>query len=690
MNSNHSFVRVTTVSNKIVVADPDANTAEVARILEQLQSDIVLFPELNITGYTCGKLFHQKALLDSAVENVIELASHVNNELVVVGLPFRVENALYNCAAVLHDGRVIGLVPKEFIPTYNEFYEGRWFASARNDRNTRVQFGEWSVPFGTDLLFRAPVGDAHEAVVSIEICEAIWMPIPPSSFSAIAGANILLNPSASNETIGKPDYRRNLVIGQSGRCVAAYAYASCGPTESTSDLVFGGHCLIAEGGHMLVESDRVGNGKTPNRGSYWTSTDVDVEKLHTERRTTTSYNEGRRYLAGHSQRNVSFKLNHMDSPLLRKIDARPFVPKDPKTLHSRCAEIFGIQTCALAKRLEQLGPDPKVVIGISGGLDSTLSLMVAVKTFDMLGLPRKNILGITMPGFGTTNKTLENAKRLMDVLEISQKEIDIRPACLQVFKDIGHDPFGMGMFDASVDLENFTVECLVDALAHLSQEQKDKGDLVFENVQARQRTLVLMSHGFVLGTGDMSELWLGWCTFNGDHQSMYNVNCSVPKTLVKFLVEYIAETEGGEPPHQGFDGDPVYVTLMDIAHTTISPELLPAGTDGEIEQSTEETSGPYEIHDFVMFYFVRNGFSPAKILYLGLQAEGWEGEYDEHTLEHWLRVNIKRAFAQQYKRNDVPDGPKVGTVSLSPRGDWRMPSDASPAAWLRTLDDHED
>ena len=683
MNPTHHFVKVTSATNKVVVGNPQANGEEIARILQNIEpcSDIVLFPELNVTGYTCGKLFHQNALLDSALETTLELAKKVGEgRLVVVGIPLRVGNALFNCAAVLNNRNIIGIVPKEFIPNYNEFYEGRWFASARDDGNSYVDISGSKVPFGTDLLFRAPVGD-HEAVVSIEICESIWMPIPPSSFSAIAGANILLNPSASNETIGKPDYRRNLVIGQSGRCIAAYAYASSGPTESTSDLVFGGHCLIAENGHMMEESDRVGDGKTPNRGSYWITTDIDVEKIQTERRITTSYNESRRYLKGKCFRDVNFILHpnwSFNDPPQRKIEAHPFIPKEETTLKARCAEIFGIQTCALAKRLEQLGHEPKVVIGVSGGLDSTLALMVAVKTFDMLDLPRENICGITMPGFGTTHGTRNNATVLMDSLGIRQKEIDIRPSCLQIFRDIEHKPFSIDVSmlndGAKTDVHNFCTY-----LSVITPEQRKKGDLVFENVQARQRTLFLMSHGFVLGTGDMSELWLGWCTYNGDQQSMYNVNCSVPKTLVSFLVEYIAKTETIKDC-----SNPLYVTLMDIANTVISPELLPTN-QGEIEQSTEDSIGPYELHDFFMFHFVKNGFDPAKILYLAKHAK-WNKEYTFNEIKHWLKINIKRAFQQQYKRDNIPNGPKIGTVSLSPRGDWRMPSDASPQAWLNTLE----
>lgn len=690
--NEHGFVKITTVSNKVVVGNPRANADEHIRIIkENPESDIILFPECSITAYTCQKLFHQKALLDAAEFETCRIAKEVNDQLVVVGLPFRVGNSLFNVAAVLHDGRVIGVVPKDFIPNYNEFYEGRWFAPGSKARVDMVDFGEdgtdgpMYVPFG-QLIFKDDYVNGSEVVVFVEICEAIWMPIPPSSFAAIAGANVLLNPSASNETIGKPDYRRNLVVGQSGRCIAAYAYASSHPTESTSDLVFGGHCMIAEGGHLLKESRRVGDGETPNRESYWITVDVDVEKLNTERRTTTSFAESEKYL-DREYKTIPFALvQRQPQKLERFIDARPFVPKNEATLKARCSEIFGIQTCALAKRLECLGPNPKVVIGISGGLDSTLSLMVALKTFEILRLPFKNITGVTMPGFGTSDHTHTNADTLMETTGITSKEIDIRAACLQEWADIGHSPFDIDLSECRSDSGDLSLLRFCNRLEQLTPEQRAEGDLVFENVQARRRTEYLMNMGFVLGTGDMSELWLGWCTYNADQQSMYNVNAGVPKTLVKFLVEYIADHEvGGHPGQMDSAGNNLYHCLLSIASTVISPELLPTDEDGNIEQSTEEKIGPYELHDFFMFYIVRNGFSPEKIKYLASHAEGWEGKYNEEEITRYLKLNIKRAFQQQYKRNNIPDGPKVGSVALSPRGDWRMPPDADPTAWLETL-----
>ena len=684
----HGFVRITTASNKVSVGNPKANADEHIRILkENSDSDIILFPETSVTGYTCQKLFHQKALLDAAEFHTRRIADEVKDQIVVVGLPFRVGNSLFNCAAVMNRGKVVGVVPKDFIPNYNEFYEGRWFAPGSKAGEDRVKFGDNSVPFGSQLLFKHAHSNGQDVVIFVEICEAIWMPIPPSSFAAIAGANILLNPSASNETIGKADYRSNLVMGQSGRCMAAYAYSSCGPTESTSDLVFGGHCMIAEGGHILKESRRVGDGKTPERDSYWVTADVDVEKLQTDRRTTTSYAESIKYLAGRNNyRTISVALRNMptmEQGLKREIDARPFVPKNEATLISRCSEIFGIQTCALAKRLECLGTNPKVVIGVSGGLDSTLALQVACKTFDMLKIPRTNITGVTMPGFGTSDHTHSNADDLMEHIGISTKTIDIRAACLQEFFDIGHNPFGIDITATCWDGHNLDLEKFCELLSALTPEDRAKGDLVFENVQARRRTEFLMNMGFVLGTGDMSELWLGWCTYNADQQSMYNVNAGVPKTLVQFLVRYIASTECGETVSGPTNS--LYNTLMSIADTTISPELLPTDEEGNIEQSTEDHIGPYELHDFFMFYLVRNGFTPDKVLFLAEQAEGWEGEYTKEEMKKWLELNIKRAFQQQYKRDNIPNGPKVGSVALSPRGDWRMPPDADPTTWLETL-----
>jgi len=677
MNSSYGFVRVSAVVPRVSVADPAANADEMLRQLHELSdSDVVVFPELALTAYTCGDLFHQKRLLDEALIQLERLAREAPNpaQLILLGAPIAHQGALYNCCIAVNDGRVIGVVPKQFLPNYKEFYEARWFASGTNDLADVVDVGPWRVPFGTRLLFSAqPVVMTTELVVHAEICEAIWMPVPPSSLGAIAGANLICNLSASNETVGKADYRRDLVIGQSGRCIAAYAYTSCGPTESTSDVVYGGHAMIAEGGHLLAESTRVGDSALTRRDSYAITVDVDIERLQTERQTTTTFIDSRRFLQEGEFRRIPFILHDRGRELHRDVQALPFVPASADTLHQRCAEVFGIQTSALAKRLECLGDRPVLSIGISGGLDSTLALLVATRTCDMLGLPRSTILGVTMPGFGTTDKTLANARALMQHLGVTASEMDIRPACLLEYKELnrinGYLPFGQVELEDDLDVDRFLT--LIQAIP-----AADRKDLTFENVQARRRTVLLMNLGFVLGTGDMSEMWLGWCTYNADQQSMYNVNCSVPKTLVRFLVEYVANNE--------FETD-IRETLLSIAATEISPELLPPDEDGNILQSTEDIVGPYELHDFYLYHLTRNGFAPAKILYLAEHAKGWSREYSRDELKHWLEINIRRAFSQQYKRDNVPNGPKVGSVSLSPRGDWRMPSDASVAAWLKDL-----
>jgi NAD+ synthase (glutamine-hydrolysing) len=658
------FVRVTCVSPKTAIANPVANVTEALRILEEVRdSDIVLFPELSITGYTCADLFGQSALLEAALNETRRLAEATRGrrQLVVVGMPVAVRNSLFNCALAISDGAVLGIVPKQFVPNYKEFYESRWFSSATGEEPFEIEFGGTVVPFGIDLLFRARAN----VVVGIEICEDLWMPIAPSSVQSIAGANILLNLSASNETIGKNRYRTDLVVGQSGRCIAAYAYASSGPSESTTDLVFGGHCLIAENGTLLAESRRVGDGGPIQRGSYVITRDVDVEKLQADRRSTTSFDDCLKYLA--PVRMIEFKLSAEMNGLERAVSGTPFVPVEGAELHRRCAEIFEIQVAGLAKRIEQL-PAPRVMnIGVSGGLDSTLGLLVAVKTCDMLGMERNHVHGVTMPGFGTTVRTRTNAQALMDYLGVTSETIDIRELALQAFQELKHRPFG-------IDCRELDVEGLVQALGRVPAEARN--DLVFENVQARLRTFLLMSRGFVVGTGDLSEQALGWSTYNGDHMSMYNPNCSIPKTLVQFLVRYVAMHE--------FEPGPVRETLLSIAGTTISPELLPPAAGGEIEQSTEEVLGPYELLDFILYNVVRCGYSGPKIRFLSEYAT-FTKPFSRKQIDSALRVFYTRFFSQQFKRSCVPDGPKVGTVSLSPRGDWRMPSDADPSAWLNGL-----
>ena len=522
------------------------------------------------------------------------------------------------------------------------------------------------MPFGIDLLFelRGDEGRTGPAgvVVGIEVCEDLWVPVPRRALQAMAGATILVNPSASNETIGKSRYRAELVVGQSGRLIAAYAMAGSGPSESTTDVVFGGHCLIAENGRLLVESPRVGDGLPIRRDSYWITQDVDVAKLQTDRRITTSFDDGTSFVRPF--RRVPFTLAKNMEGLKREVPGTPFVPSAGEELHRRCAEIFGIQCAGLAKRIEQLPPGTPLNLGISGGLDSTLAILVAVMTCDMLGLDRRLVHGLTMPGFGTTQRTLTNAVDLMEHLGVSSDTTDISALALQAFHEMGHAPFG-------IDCQNLDLESFRAALARVPREARH--DLTFENVQARLRTFLLMSKGFVVGTGDLSELALGWSTYNGDHMSMYNPNCSIPKTLVKFLVRYVAL--------QQFPEGPVRQTLLSIVDTTISPELLPASAGGEIEQSTEATLGPFELHDFVLYHAVRCGYSPAKILYLS-QFATFSEPYPRDLIERTMRTFYTRFFRQQYKRSCIPDGPKVGTVSLSPRGDWRMPSDADPSKWL--------
>ena len=667
--NQHGFVRISCVSPRVTIADPAANAAEIVRMLDELRgSDIVLYPELCVTGYTCGDLFGQSVLLDAGIRALLRVARATEGraQLVVVGAPIPAGNRLFNCAVVINDGSIRGIVPKQYIPNYKEFYERRWFSPARGNLPAEIEVGERSVPFGVDLLFEGTRGGRvpgnGSVLVGVEICEDLWVPVPPSALLAMGGATILLNPSASNETIGKSRYRGDLVVGQSGRTISAYAMAGSGPSESTTDVVFGGHCLIAENGRLLAESSRVGDGMPIRRDSYSITRDVDVAKLLTDRRVTTSFDDACRSVTPF--RRVPFALTNTLDGLQRDVPGTPFVPAEGPELHRRCAEIFGIQCAGLAKRIEQLPANSPLNLGISGGLDSTLALLVTVSTCDMLGLDRRLIHGLTMPGFGTTQRTRTNALALMEHLGVAAETIDISELALQMFQAIDHEPFG-------IDCRGLDVHTLRAALACVPREALF--DLTFENVQARLRTFLLMSRGFVVGTGDLSELALGWSTYNGDHMSMYNPNCSIPKTLVKFLVRYVALNQ--------FPEGAARQTLLSIVETTISPELLPAGVGGEIEQSTEATLGPYEVLDFILYHAIRCGYSPAKILFLSEYA-AFTQHYPRALIERTIGTFYDRFFRQQYKRSCVPDGPKVGTVSLSPRGDWRMPSDADPAAWL--------
>jgi NAD+ synthase (glutamine-hydrolysing) len=667
----HGFLRVAAATPLVRVADCAFNAEHILALMRRAEAEgvsVLVFPEMSLTGYTCADLFGQPVLQRAALEALAHVAaegSRTYSGLAFVGLPLAVDDQVFNCAAVLHRGRVLGVVPKSFIPNYKEFYERRWFAGAATARSREVVFGGAAVPFGTDQLFAA--SDVEGLIVGVEICEDLWMPAPPSSAQALAGATVLVNLSASNEVIGKAAYRRQLVVSQSGRCVAAYVYTSCGVGESTTDVVFGGHCLIAENGNLLEESRRF------QRDDALLIADVDLERLRNDRVRTNSFGDAQLYVSpGRAFSRVGFDLFHAErrradaqiTRLYRTVEAHPFVPQG-EALRERCEEIFHIQVAGLARRLEHIGKPP-VTIGISGGLDSTLALLVACKTFDALGVGRERIGAFTMPGFGTTGRTRENARALMRQLGVSSREVDIRPLCLEEWRALGHRPFG-------INLEGLTVEEFTERLKRLTPDCRE--DLVFENVQARMRTSLLMNAGFVIGTGDVSELALGWCTYNGDHMSMYNPNVSIPKTLVKFLVDWAARNE--------FDGE-ARRTLLDVVATVISPELLPLGGDGEA-QVTESAIGPYELHDFFLYHFLRHAASPEKMLFLAEQAE-FARPYSADERRAWLKLFLRRFFANQFKRSCLPDGPKVGTISLSPRGDWRMPSDAHSALWLRWLD----
>ena len=633
-------MKVAAAVPRVRVADCDCNATRIMELMDRAADrgvEAVVFPELAVTGYTCGDLFGQSALLAAAAGAVERIARHSAgmNMVTIVGTPVAVTDKLYNCAAVIYDGKVLGIVPKTYIPNYSEFYEARWFASGAAVEPGKVTFAGQAVPFGNDLIFS--IGGVG---CGIEICEDLWVPIPPSSHMALNGAKVIFNLSATPELTGKNAYLRRLISQQSARTLSAYVYASSGLGESSTDLVFAGNGIIAECGHIMASSERFTNDE------QLIVADIDAELIGNERRRRNTFSsafEKEEYTiipAGTA-------LADDDRPFDRTIDAHPFVPASDDERDEHCREIFAIQSHGLAQRLAHTGCR-RAVIGISGGLDSTLALLVTVHTFDRLGLDRKGIIGVTMPGFGTTDRTHDNALTLMHELGVTVREISIAAACRQHFADIG--------LDAS------------------------QRNVAYENSQARERTQILMDianmeGGMVIGTGDMSEAALGWATYNGDHMSMYNVNCSVPKTLVRELVGWAADNEAGEREA---------AALRDIVATPVSPELLPADEKGEIAQKTEDLVGPYELHDFFLFNTIRYGFSPAKTAHLAHQA--FAGTYDDETIDKWLKVFIRRFFAQQYKRSAVPDGPKVGTVALSPRGDWRMPSDAAADEWLDSLE----
>jgi len=667
MNHN-GFLRVAAASPELRLADCPFNADRTLALMKQAEDhgvNLIVFPECGLTGYTCHDLFHHKPLREaaaSALDRVVELGTKVFRGVAVVGLPFEVDGQLYNCAAIIHSGKILGVVPKTYLPNYKEFYDARYFCPADNSVINNVRIGGENVPFGTNLLFDCR--NLPGFTLAAEICEDLWMPVPPTSIAAIMGATVLVNLSASNETIGKAAYRRQLVTAQSGRCVAAYVYASCGTGESSTDLIFGGHCLIAENGNLLAESERF------RRGGHLLVHDIDLDRLAHDRIQTNCFHDvNRSSLSFGRFRNLHFDLDltPREPDLIRAVDAAPFVPNDPATRDERCREIFQAQVASLGRRLSHIGTPP-VSIGVSGGLDSTLALLVVCKTMDDLGSTRDEVKSLTMPGFGTTNRTKDNAHALMRALGVSVRECDIRAMCFEQMRALGHAPFG-------VKLEGETVESLTEKLRHLPPENRN--DLVFENTQARMRTALLMNAGFTIGTGDLSELALGWCTYNADHMSMYNPNVSIPKTLVKFLVKWAAEHE--------FEGETRRI-LLDIVATPIGPELLPLDSSGEMVQATEATVGPYELVDFFLYHFLRFGVGPAKIMYLASHAS-FSKLYTTDEVRHWLRIFVRRFFANQFKRSCLPDGPKVGSVSVSPRGDWRMPSDAAARVWLDEVED---
>lgn len=625
---------------KVGAACPVTKVADIAYNVENIYSCIedgytngvkfLVFPELCITSYTCGDLFLSSSLLNESIDGINQIVKKSKgvDMLIAIGAPLLHNNVLYNCAYVIFDGKILGIVPKSYIPNYSEFYEKRWFTEGVGvvDDTTNLPFQN-DIPFGTNLIFKS--GDYK---FGIEVCEDLWVTIPPSSYLSLLGANIIGNLSASNELVSKKEYRVSLIANQSARCLSSYIYSSAGVHESTTDLLFSGHLVIGENGSILNENQRF------QRKNEIITSIVDIFRLNSERLKNLSFRDCSK-IVPFKGKYIDFKFNNDKIDKFdRFVDKHPFVPSNEHEREERCKEIFNIQSSALAKRFEHTGLK-KAVIGISGGLDSTLALLVIVKTFKLLDISTENIITITMPGFGTTDRTYNNALNLCRELNCDLREINIVKAALQHFEDIGHD--------------------------------KDIHDVTYENVQARERTQILMDiankeGGLLIGTGDLSELALGWCTYNGDHMSMYSVNPSIPKTLVRYLVRYVAENESNEIASS---------TLLDILDTPVSPELLPKGKDGDIIQKTEDIVGPYELHDFFLYHFIKHGASKERILFLAEVA--FKDDYSKEEIQKWLDKFIFRFFTQQFKRSALPDGPKVGSISLSPRGDWRMPSDAS-------------
>lgn len=639
---NYGFIKVAAAIPQVKVADCTFNANQIIDMVKDAASkqvQLIAFPELCITGYTCGDLFQQQLLIEEAekaLQHIINETSELNITS-IVGIPVAVGATLINAAVVIRGKVIMGIVPKTYIPNYKEFYEKRWFTSATEiTEEGTILCSQW-VDINPKLLF-----NLNGSKFGIEICEDLWVPVPPSSILATQGADIIVNLSASNELIGKHKYLQSLIAQQSARCISGYIYSSAGFGESTTDVVFAGNAMIYENGSLLAEAKRF------CMQQQLVISEIDIERLRTERKINTSFAACASIFREEKGDEIDTEQElPKEFTLTRTVEPLPFVPSG-NALNERCEEIFEIQVSGLAKRLVHTHAQTAVV-GISGGLDSTLALLVCVKTFDKLGFDRKGILGITMPGFGTTDRTYHNAIDLMKSLGVSIREISIKDACIQHFKNIGHD----------VNVH----------------------DVTYENSQARERTQILMdvanqTNGMVIGTGDLSELALGWATYNGDHMSMYGVNGSIPKTLVKYLVEWVARNGVDEQSRN---------TLLDIVDTPISPELIPADANGNIKQKTEDLVGPYELHDFFLYYFLRFGFRPAKIYFLAQHAFG--GKYDNETIKKWLSTFFRRFFNQQFKRSCLPDGPKVGSVSLSPRGDWRMPSDACSTLWLKEIEE---
>ena len=628
------FIKVAAATPKIKVADPAYNTEEILKIIDETEKNgasILVFSELTISGYTCGDLFLQQPLLTECKNQLLRIVKATENKsmLVVVGCPIVIKQKLYNCAVVISDGSILGIVPKTHLPNYSEFYELRHFTSGEGLEED-LWFGEefGYVNVAVNQLFKCK--EIPELVVACEICEDLWVPLPPSTYHAMAGATVICNPSASVETTTKESYRRSLVSNQSARLLAAYIYADAGEGESTQDVVYSGHHLICENGSVLAEAKRF-----TNEIIY---ADIDVQKLAAERRKMTSFPGGQT----EDYFEQEFSLEAKENKITRTFPKAPFVPDNQDERDKRCDEILSLQSMGLKKRLEHTNCK-HAVVGISGGLDSTLAVLVTARAFDLLDIPRENLICVTMPCFGTTDRTYQNAVSLIKELGATLKEVRIEKAVRQHFADIGHD--------------------------------ENNHDVTYENSQARERTQILMDmanqyNGMVIGTGDMSELALGWATYNGDHMSMYAVNCSVPKTLVRYLVLYYAETT---------DNKKLSEVLMDVLDTPVSPELLPP-VDGVISQKTEDLVGPYELHDFFLYYMLRFGFPKSKLYRMAKLT--FDGVYDDETIKKWLDKFYWRFFSQQFKRSCLPDGPKVGSVAVSPRGDLRMPSDASPTAWL--------